>query len=312
MPYCVLIMRPLLAMVLLSRLACWAAECRNCHPRQVSAWSQSAHAHSLKPALDSRFFQALPGGPIGEAPGGFLLEFTPSQNGLEVKAVRGSDNAIGLISWVFGAGRRAETPLAMKGDDAIELRVSYYSVPGKFDLTLGHHPGRSGSATRALGLLQTSDSVARCFGCHSTGGPPGSIRFQSGVGCVACHAGADDHAVARTSVLNPGRQGAKVLMGVCGNCHRQQPEGDPEDTINVRYQFVRLQRSRCFASGKLTCITCHDPHSDAKSDPAWYRERCLECHPDQSMKEDCLACHMPRVALNSRLIFTDHWILKRL
>jgi hypothetical protein len=304
-------MRLLLATALQLASAYGAADCGACHPREAAESSKSAHAQSLKPVMQSRFYRSLPGRPVGEARGGFLLEFGTSGNAVEVTSRRGSERATARISWVFGAGRRAETPVAVLGSEPIELRVSYYSIAEKFDLTLGHNRGISSSATAALGVPQSSESMGRCFGCHSTGGLPGSPAFEPGVGCVACHAGAREHSEHASAVADPGRLSANALIGLCGTCHRTEPEGDPDDPINVRYQVVRLKRSRCFASGKLSCLTCHAAHSDARTDAAWYRGRCLQCHPGQSAKGNCVECHMPVVALNSRLSFTDHWIRKR-
>ena len=52
----------------------------------------------------------------------------------------------------------------------------------------------------------------------------------------------------------------------CGNCHRSQVQGrasiDLNYVWNVRHQPPYLERSACFqsSSGRLSCLTCHDPH----------------------------------------------------
>jgi hypothetical protein len=68
-------------------------------------------------------------------------------------------------------------------------------------------------------------------------------------------------------------------------------------------------------------MTCHNPHRPAATDPAFYAQRCRECHqaengehvscPVRPTGNDCLACHMPKVEASENLHFTDHWIRVR-
>ena len=278
-----------------------AERCEVCHPKEAQAHAGSAHAHALQPVLDSHFYRALPGRPIGEARGGFLLDYRRAGAGLEVIAQRGPETARARIEWVFGAGRRAETPVAVSGDTLLEHRISYYRAGERFDLTMGHRAGVSRSAVEALGMEQTAQTIGRCFGCHRTAG-------ETGIQCASCHAGARDHAEKGGPTLNPGRLEPDKLVALCAACHRAEPEGDPEDPINVRYQVARLQRSKCYQSGQMSCLTCHDPHTNANADAGWYRSRCLACHAKQKERGDCLGCHMRQAAITPRLVFTDHYI----
>ncbi|MGH9663248.1 MAG: hypothetical protein ACRD9L_02350 [Bryobacteraceae bacterium] len=283
--------------------------CRNCHPREAHESAQSAHAHALEAAPQSAFFRSLPGGPIGEARGGFLFTYQKDGGDVRVTAQRGSEAASAEIEWVFGAGRRAQTPVVRHGAMYLEHRISYYSAGGRFDLTMGHTRGISFSAGQALGQRQTEKVIRRCFGCHSTGGMPEESSFAPGISCERCHQGAGEHAKRGGGpVGNPAHFSAQDLVKFCAACHRDEPEGDPNDAINVRYQPVRLRRSKCFRLGHVSCLTCHDPHSDAPRDVGWYRTRCLECHADQKDRGDCLACHMPKVSPVPRMTFTDHYI----
>ena len=92
-----------------------------------------------------------------------------------------------------------------------------------------------------------------------------------------------------------------------------------EDPMSIRFQPVGLMASRCFiASRKLSCLTCHDAHENARrNDPAWYTARCLQCHQARSptgsackrtASENCLPCHMQRATPAPYLSFTDHRI----
>ncbi len=77
----------------------------------------------------------------------------------------------------------------------------------------------------------------------------------------------------------------------------------------------QMESSRCFraSQGRLGCISCHDPHRlpAPSTKTAYYRERCLACHETRGCAlpaaerrapgqgEDCVACHMPRLAITN-------------
>jgi len=68
--------------------------------------------------------------------------------------------------------------------------------------------------------------------------------------------------------------------------------------------------SKCYQSsgGRLSCLTCHDPHiqPSKREAPAYYRKKCLSCHTEKSCAvpleprlrktpaNDCAGCHMPK------------------
>jgi hypothetical protein len=288
-----------------------APDCAGCHPHESAAYAASAHAHSLQKPAESNFYKALPAVPIGEARAGFLLTYRLNGPVLQASATRDTEAAAASIAWIFGAGRQAETPVAVVGQTLFEHRISYYVANGRFGLTIGQQGGVSASATDALGRRLDGAEAKRCFGCHASGGVPEDAGFRPGISCERCHAGAGGHAEDSGSVFNPARLKARALVEFCAACHRDQPEGDPDAPINIRYQAVRLMRSACFRNGGLSCLTCHDPHTNVKTDAAFYRERCLGCHQDQKSQGDCLECHMARSSPLPQLTFTDHYIRVR-
>ena len=179
----------------------------------------------------------------------------------------------------------------------------------------------------------------RCFQCHSTGHLSLGSKFEiipgePGVRCEACHGPGSLHVAAvgrgeieaaRKLIDNPRRLSATALNQFCGGCHRKPtPAGvatNWNDAWNTRHQPLYLSQSACFrkSQGALSCLTCHDPHESLrKNDAPYYNGRCTTCHsskqhPHTSVSRtakpgNCIGCHMPLVAPQAHLRFTNHWI----
>jgi hypothetical protein len=109
---------------------------------------------------------------------------------------------------------------------------------------------------------------------------------------------------------------AAGINDLCGACHRMPaPPGvatDWSEPWNVRHQPVYLAESECFnrSRGKLSCLTCHDPHAPLEEASTVYNAKCATCHSSAhaQAKTNCLDCHMPKVSPRAPLRFTNHWI----
>ena len=253
--------------------------------------------------VETEFTRSLPDGPIGEAQGGYLLTYSRAGGGLEVTAERGGDRVSGQIDWAIGAGDQGVTPLVSLGGRWLEHRLSYYTQPGRFDLTLGHKPGVSESARRAIGIAQPEATIRACLGCHATLGK-GTAVVKAGVDCERCHIGAGVHAVGGA----PPAKAAARQMETCAGCHRlTPPNGEWNDPLNIRFQPLRLAKSKCYLDGRLGCVSCHPAHENARrSDAKFYEARCATCHATPHRPEGCLDCHMPKSRPAPYLTFTDH------
>jgi len=269
-----------------------SAACASCHPAEYQKQSASPHAHALG---------AAPAGSPGE--------------------------------WAFGAGIKAVTYVRRVGrDEYVESGRTYYARTRGFGVTPGHAYG----ADLPYPALAAGASVARCFGCHSTG----PLRWDAalaiqpseyGIGCEACHGPGAQHIAlggARDAIGNPGRLNAVESIQFCGTCHRRPPEPDEPDANrisvvakfdwsnhwNVRHQPAYLSQSACFrgSGGRLSCITCHDPHSAASVPLSEYDSRCAGCHRqvkhNAAVGGPCAGCHMPAVEATAEMQFADHWI----
>jgi hypothetical protein len=307
--------------------------CAGCHAGVARVQAGSSHARTLERYEGSQLSRLLP--PSIEL-GGFWYEHGPSR----VTVRRNTERAIASLEWAFGAGGHGMTAVGRYDGIHYEYRLSYYAGPGTAALTPGHPAAPPRTAADALGVLKLPQDIYRCFNCHATGveadadGGPDLSRAAPGITCERCHGPGEKHAAAARAgqpstaiakeIFNAGRLPAKAQVQFCGGCHRLPEPGRPSGTpevdhpLSVRFQPIGLMASRCFReSGRLTCLTCHDPHQDVRRDPAFYTAKCLGCHADRASaaatcrrreREDCVTCHMRRATPLPHLTFTDHRI----
>ncbi len=293
----------------------------------------SHHAHSLRPIEGSLVGMTLLRD--GHSPD-HRLRYEASGDTIVVHEDGVPESTV--LEWAFGAGAQGSTPVGHLGEQFVEHRFSYYARIQDLAPTFGHPPHVS-TRFAELGLLQDKRTIFHCFNCHATGvrqGPSGPelTGMFPGVQCERCHGPGSSHIRAakdgaspeavRREVVNPGRLPVKVQIEMCGECHRlPTPDmGDKpelENPVNVRFAPIGLLASRCFrATGTLSCLTCHDPHEDARplSDFS-YSEKCLVCHGGdhkpvrlcrRTERQNCLPCHMKQASLGLYLRFTDHRI----
>ena len=222
--------------------------------------------------------------------------------------------------WAFGAGAQAVTYVSQAGEDAyIEHGLSWYKKKGALALTPGH-TSTDGVVYRTFA---PNASILRCFQCHSTGrlaltASRAVVPAEAGVHCESCHGAGATHAAkpARDNIVSPSRRTAAEINDLCGQCHRMPPAQGVatnfESPWNVRHQPVYFSQSACFlkSGGKLSCISCHEPHQDTKPRGD---DKCVECHAQTKhlfnvSSKSCVTCHMPVVNPSPLLGFANHWI----
>jgi predicted CXXCH cytochrome family protein len=157
----------------------------------------------------------------------------------------------------------------------------------------------------------------------------------AGIACERCHGDPSQHLAqnGRGPILNPDKLAVKQRDSICLQCHLEaeltvnrrghtlhdfQPGAEVSDYVvhfvhsdavgpggRATSQWEALLQSACKrkSGDRLTCTTCHDPHSSptAQESSAFYRGKCLACHTDarfvnahHSDQPDCTSCHMPR------------------
>jgi hypothetical protein len=296
--------------------------CQGCHAAQVRTQTRSRHFAALRPILQTPLPRLLADAPIRER-SGIAFDYRPGPAGLLATVSRGGRQLEANLAWAFGAGAQAYTPVGMRGGRYFEHRVSYYTAAERPGRTLGHPGDASRSLDAALGLPQDADTIYRCFNCHATGVRPGPelSAMRPGVTCERCHGESAAHTAGARSTGRLSGLSPAGSVRFCGQCHRSPGAPDSsakeeDDPFAIRFQPIGLMASRCFReSGKLSCITCHNPHEDAQRDAGYYVAKCLGCHPaaggvppacGRAEGRNCLPCHMPRRSPAEFLTFTDH------
>jgi hypothetical protein len=325
-------------------------KCAECHEDVVERFPLAPHSQSIRSlAADAELRRRFAGREVvlNAEEGPFRYEERDGQ--LWVSAPRYPDPM--RLDWAFGSGHHAITLVSVVDNpdgelEIFEHRVSWY--PGDvLDTTFGQFDESAPGITTMA--QKHSASVAReCFGCHGTYLPIAHGRAElnqlvPGVTCTRCHLTAKEHVPAaeadlddllieRWSELDP-----LESVNRCGQCHRRADNFTAEElTVHndrlIRFAPASIVHSKCFAgqgsvrlkggdTARLVCTTCHDPHKPTETDPGFYRQQCFECHreggetpglcPAAPADSDCVGCHMPKVEIQRRLRFTDHWIRVR-
>ncbi|MEO7142881.1 MAG: cytochrome c3 family protein [Bryobacteraceae bacterium] len=208
------------------------------------------------------------------------------------------------------------------------------------------HCGKPNAVAGRNGLYEKEPFQEMAIGCENCHGPGGAhVRARThGVRiagrditivnprrlpprlaediCMMCHQGGD------TRVLQPGKQYADFRPGnplyktlaILKVAPRERSAGDAD----LLEHHAAMKLSKCFraSGGKLSCLTCHDPHTAPAGEEAvaYYRQRCFQCHTEASCQVpfrqrggNCIGCHMPKRAIAeiSHSALTNHRIVAR-
>lgn len=333
-----------------------SAACSECHPGEAALFVRSGHSSTLRPAGKPELARELDGTSVAdpEIPGvSWSYRYRDGQLLIARNSADGVEECV--ADYAFGSGRHATTFVSMIRPETpaiLEHRLTYFAHIDGLDLTPGHNIKPPPPGLTALGGVPPARSVRTCFGCHATEISIGETKgideamMIPNVTCERCHGPGRDHVEAvkrgnpdseRTMRFSRGQWTAPELLRFCGDCHRH-PSGPRPDQIRrgdpllARFQPIGLSLSKCYreSAGKLSCVTCHDPHGRASGHRDDSLAACLKCHgasgPDSSAAETpkaaskrpvvcpvspserCIECHMPRVTLEKNVVLSDHWI----
>ena len=262
------------------------------------------------------------------------------------------------LDYAIGSGVNGITYAIRKGPYLFEAPLSYYRRAQAWQLSPGYettnagfsrpmpvecvvcHSGRANAVSGRDGLYADPPFSELAIGCENCHGP-GSLHVQK---------------PAKANIVNPARLPARRADEVCMNCHQAgdarvyqagksyrdvRPGAALSDVVaifkipldrakagqsDLLEHHFSMQLSKCFrgSAGRLSCLTCHDPHADAaQTSAASYNGKCLTCHTVSSCKlpvaqrahetDGCIGCHMPKrdIGFISHSALTNHRIVAR-
>lgn len=271
------------------------------------------------------------------------------------------------IEYLIGAGENGVGGIVREGDYLYEAPLTYYAKIHGWDLSPGYEYGDYGFNRPILpGCVDCHSGRPQTIldGNGRFGRPP---FYELAVGCEKCHGPGKAHveeqegvSTASGAMVNPSKLSPWLADNVCMACHQTgdarvlQPgknysdirPGDPLDTTlsifmvpfdrssppqdDLLEHYLSMRLSKCYrnSGGRMSCITCHDPHVQPTKEeaPAYYKTTCLTCHTLKSCTaapevrqatippDNCIGCHMPKRNLQviSHSALTNHRIVATL
>ncbi|MEO0794373.1 MAG: tetratricopeptide repeat protein [Verrucomicrobiota bacterium] len=338
--------------------------CVECHAEIVEEWRGTHHAlanRPVDPAIDDPAF--VPPHSVTDAGvtttlsknGGEFIISVDEADGTRSEHVLNGVIAVDplrqyLAPMPNGAWQTTSVAFDVHHKEWFEVFSGEDRLPGEW----GHWTG------------QGMNWNANCAACHMTEfkknydwktGNYSSTWLQQGIACAECHGGLEAH------VKNASRPGYKAPPGLklskpqvmdnCAACHsrRGQLTADgfsPGDEFHQHYELALPdQPGLYFADGQIrdevfvygsfrmsrmghagvSCLDCHNPHSNELILPAQNNMLCMRCHesgldnapvikPTEhshhsagSTGNQCIECHMPHTTYMQRDPRRDHGFL---
>jgi hypothetical protein len=287
----------------------------------------------------------------------YQSEYETTANGKDVF------RATHKVEWIIGSGANGSGAIVKRDEYLFEAPLSLYAKPRQWALSPGYEFGDYGFDRPILaGCIACHSGQPRPImdGNGRFQDPPFA---ELAIGCENCHGSGEAHIAAAEmgspmgSITNPAKLSSWLADNICMSCHQTgdarvlqagktyrdfRPGAELDDSLGIflvpfardsapkddlleHYLSMRLSKCYLRSSGRLSCISCHDPHvqpspTDA---PEYFRKKCLACHTEKSCAlplslrqhktppDDCAGCHMPKrnVTVISHSVLTNHRIV---
>jgi tetratricopeptide (TPR) repeat protein len=312
--------------------------CRPCHAAIVDTYLQTGMGRSIteRPlSLQASFYHKLSNRHY-DVNGGVMRRYQKGAGGAAVNEIAKS------IDFGIGSGNHAVTYVNRTATGILlELPLSWYRERNGLAMSPGYDKPDHFDMRREISPA--------CLFCHAAY-PTQATSPPRSIDCARCHGPVQAHLAkpSKGNIVNPARLTADRQREVCFQCHLEtvsmgildsmrQPKRDvysykpgeplsayklyfdradpPEPRFEVNHAAYRMLQSACFqgSGGKMTCTTCHDPHS-AKTKP----DSCVGCHAASAeharqVGRDCAGCHMPKRKPSDAIhvTVTDHWVQRQ-
>lgn len=307
-------------------------------------------AHVSAPALNRHYEVFARGGKL------YQSEYALNSAGQDVFR----DNH--KLDFLIGSGANGIGAIVKQGEYLFEAPLSFYTKPGNWALSPGYEFGDYGFNRPILAACIVCHSGRPRITASESARMMDPPFSELAIGCENCHGPGETHVATAemgepSSIVNPAKLSAWLSNNICMSCHQTgdarvlkagktyrdfRPGQQLQDTLSIfivpfnrasapkddlleHYLSMRLSKCYLKSGGKLSCITCHDPHVQPSAQQAseHFRQKCLTCHTEKSCAvplsirqrktppDDCAGCHMPKrnVTMISHSVLTNHRIV---
>lgn len=250
------------------------------------------------------------------------------------------------VDYIVGSGQHTNSHLVNTNGYLHQAPITFYTQKGKWDMAPGFEHGHNtrferkieaecitchnGYPTMVEGSLNKYAQIPLGIDCERCHGP-GSIHVAKKKNAEIV----DTSKYIDYSIVNPKKLSTEAQNNLCQRCHLQgitvlnegktffdfkpsqllknsmntfMPVYSADDNHMIMASHVeRMKQSNCYInSGKMSCITCHNPHISVKETPtSVYNQSCKGCHAQaqdckenlqarQLQQDNCVHCHMPK------------------